>query len=114
MLLDLIGGLIGGLGRVGDSTLTDAGGGHISPGARFDLAIGTAGLLYFRRIHRARRLPRLTGWPPAHSARCGPNLDLRMPRTAGRGTGSWSQHWSAGPWWKWCLAGPPGRRRTWR
>ena len=31
-----------------------------------------------------------------------------MPRTRGRGTGPWSQHWSAGPWWKWCFA------RTWR
>ena len=31
-----------------------------------------------------------------------------MPRTGGRGTGPWSQHWSAGPWWKWCFA------RTWR
>jgi DNA-binding NarL/FixJ family response regulator len=31
-----------------------------------------------------------------------------MPRTGGRGTGPWSQHWSAGRWWKWCFA------RTWR
>ena len=27
-----------------------------------------------------------------------------MPRTGGRGTGPWSQYWSAGPWWKWCFA----------
>ena len=30
----------------GASTFTDAGGGHISPGARLDLAVGTAVLLY--------------------------------------------------------------------
>src|SRR4051794_24740246 len=101
------------LDRVGGSTFTNAGGGHIGPGACFDLAVGTAELLYFRRIHRAPGLPRLIRWPPAHSARCGPNLDPRMPRTGGRGTGPWSQYWSAGPWWKWCSARPPGRRRTW-
>src|SRR3712207_6076176 len=57
---------------------------YISPGARFDLAVGTAELLYFRRIHRARGLPRLIRWPPAHSTRLGSNLDPRMPRTGGR------------------------------
>jgi hypothetical protein len=30
----------------GASTFTDAGGGHISPGAKLDLAVGTAVLLY--------------------------------------------------------------------
>src|SRR4051794_16319086 len=85
---------------VGASTFTDAASRHISPGARFDLAVGTAELLYFRLIRRARGLPRLIGWPSTHSARCGPNLDPRMPRTGGPGTGPWSQCWSAGRWWK--------------
>ena len=48
---------------MGASTFTDAGGGHISPGARFDLAVGTAELLHFRLIRRARGLPRLIRWP---------------------------------------------------
>src|SRR5882757_1951371 len=83
--------------RIGRSTVTEPGGGHIGPEAGVRLADGMVCLSFFRRVRRGAPIPRLEPWSLS-GALSGMSRGLLTPHPSVVSTGCWWACSQPPPW----------------